>query len=101
LSAHLRARAHACLRTRLPAHTPARTPTLPAQLPRAQVFSNGNLDPWSAAGVLTPPNPSVTTIMIEGGAHHLDLRLPNPDYDPPGVVAARSVELQQILRWIL
>jgi len=64
------------------------------------VFSNGNLDPWSSGGILQAPNSAITTVLIHGGAHHLDLRLPVPQYDPPGVVVARAIELEQILSWI-
>jgi lysosomal Pro-X carboxypeptidase len=64
------------------------------------VFSNGNLDPWSPYGVLqVPPNGRVTAVMIEGGAHHLDLRGPNPA-DPPSVLKARALEEASILQWI-
>jgi lysosomal Pro-X carboxypeptidase len=51
------------------------------------VFSNGELDPWRAGGL----NSNVTAdgsgiaLFIEGGAHHLDLRLPT-DLDPDVLV---------------
>lgn len=43
------------------------------------IFSNGDLDPWHAGGVLYHVNPSggAVSIYIEGSAHHLDLREPN------------------------
>ena len=42
------------------------------------IFSNGDLDPWRAGGVLTPINDDIVVRLIKGGAHHLDLRSPNP-----------------------
>lgn len=41
------------------------------------VFSNGNLDPWKAGGVTEYINLKLPYYIIQGGAHHLDLRLPN------------------------
>jgi lysosomal Pro-X carboxypeptidase len=45
------------------------------------IFSNGELDPWHAGGVLTNVSERSIAIYIEDSAHHLDLRLPN-DADP-------------------
>ena len=42
---------------------------------------------------------SVQTVLIEGGAHHLDLMFSRPD-DPDSVKWAREVELTHIRRWI-
>ena len=68
------------------------------------VFSNGGLDPWSYGGVQPDDvasgeasGPLVLT--IEEGAHHLDLRGPNPS-DPPSVVRAREQEAAALSRWI-
>ncbi|TGZ71621.1 hypothetical protein CRM22_002534 [Opisthorchis felineus] len=64
------------------------------------VFSNGDLDPWSAFGVLTDDQaPGCNVIRIPSGAHHLDLRAKN-ELDPPDVVDARQRELQHIKDWI-
>ena len=63
------------------------------------VSSNGALDPWSAGGVLTSLSDSLVAVLIEDGAHHLDLRTPQPD-DPDSVVAAREVEKMHIQKWI-
>lgn len=52
------------------------------------IFSNGDLDPWRAGGVLTNINPNIVVRLIQGGAHHLDLREPNAA-DPADVTAAR------------
>lgn len=64
------------------------------------VFSNGNYDPWSAYGVLDAEgNSDLTVVMIDGGAHHLDLMFSHP-LDPPSVKAARKAELADISKWI-
>lgn len=52
------------------------------------MFSNGDLDPWSAGGVNGWVNYKVPYIMIKGGAHHLDLRSANTA-DPEDVIWAR------------
>lgn len=68
------------------------------------VYSNGDLDPWSSGGA-TPGRaglklgPSSTAILIQGGAHHLDLRASNPA-DPTYVVTARQTEADWITSWI-
>lgn len=65
------------------------------------VFSNGDLDPWMAGGL----NYNVTAdgsgiaLTIEGGAHHLDLRLPT-DLDPVFLTEARAIETANIKKWI-
>uniref|UniRef100_A0A7S3RLM5 Uncharacterized protein n=1 Tax=Strombidinopsis acuminata TaxID=141414 RepID=A0A7S3RLM5_9SPIT len=65
------------------------------------VFSNGNLDPWMAGGL----NYNVTAdgsgiaLLIEGGAHHLDLRAPT-DQDPDFLIEARAIETANIKKWV-
>lgn len=65
------------------------------------VYSNGDLDPWMPGGM----NSNVTAdgsgiaLMIEGAAHHLDLRLPN-ELDPATVTSGRGVEMMNIKQWI-
>lgn len=68
-------------------------------LPTAFFSSNGNLDPWSGFGVLQKPSPNVVTVMIDQGAHHLDLRKSNP-LDPESVKEARQIEKENIKLWI-
>merc|ERR1711865_460493 len=63
------------------------------------IFSNGNLDPWFACGVTEYVSTSVNAIKIKGGAHHLDLRLPN-DQDPAEVTWAREQEERIIAGWV-
>ena len=40
-------------------------------------FSNGELDPNMAGGVTEFVNVKLPYAVIKGGAHHLDMRLPN------------------------
>ena len=66
-------------------------------------LSNGQLDPWRAAGIQTlPPGASPTSIIIrtiEDGAHHLDLRSSHP-LDPASVIEVRKEETEAMVRWI-
>ena len=63
------------------------------------VFSNGEYDPWMGIGVLYNVSNTIHSILIEGGAHHLDLMFSHPD-DPESVLQARKFELEQIKQWI-
>ncbi|CAJ1453581.1 unnamed protein product [Effrenium voratum] len=75
------------------------------------VWSNGALDPWSGQGVYPPDGgpegPMVQNISEDGsqialvldlGAHHLDLMFSDPR-DPPCAKAARQIEAQRIRSW--
>lgn len=76
------------------------------------VFSNGNLDPWIAAGVhfdgdaatamgrgSIGHHPSVQSLVIDQGGHHLDLFFPT-DEDPQSVIDVRKHETAAIKGWI-
>ncbi|XP_077865973.1 dipeptidyl peptidase 2-like [Saccoglossus kowalevskii] len=63
------------------------------------VFANGSLDPWRRGGVLSSLSDSLIAILIDGGAHHLDLREANP-LDPRSVIHARQEEVKYIQKWI-
>ena len=63
------------------------------------IFSNGHLDPWYGGGVLTNINDKLPAIVIQEGAHHLDLRSSNPQ-DPSSVIKARLNEIDIIQSWI-
>ena len=64
------------------------------------VFSSGSFDGWSSAGIATNlTTQSITSILIDQGAHHLDLMFSHPN-DPVSVVQARELELNMIKQWI-
>mgnify|MGYP000066980333 FL=1 len=63
------------------------------------VFSYGTLDPWKTGCIQEDINDETLVIGIKGGAHHLDLRTPNP-YDPQSVRFVRSREESEINKWI-
>ncbi len=63
------------------------------------IFSNGNIDPWSAGGVTKNVSADSIAIVIDQAAHHLDLRMPNKD-DPASVIEARLIEAAWIDKWI-
>ncbi|CAH8550302.1 unnamed protein product [Schistosoma margrebowiei] len=64
------------------------------------IFSNGEIDPWSALSITNNSYvPFATVINISDAAHHLDLRTPNPA-DPQSVIKAREIEKQKIIQWI-
>jgi len=65
-------------------------------------LTNGELDPWRAAGIQNVPRGSDGSIIVrtmEGAAHHLDLRAANT-LDPPSVVEVRMEQRAAIRRWI-
>lgn len=62
-------------------------------------YSNGHLDPWSGGGVLQSVSPSLVAVVIQDGAHHLDLRAADPN-DPQDVIDARNKEKDFISQWI-
>ena len=53
------------------------------------IFSNGDKDPWSYGGIMTPLNDKLPVILIENASHHMDLRSPNKA-DPQSVIDARA-----------
>lgn len=73
------------------------------------LFSNGALDPWSGGGVndsalnslysLSNPR-GVVALLIDGAAHHLDLRAANATFDPAGVQWVRQQQRLYIQAWI-
>ena len=72
------------------------------------VFTNGNLDPWTPAGVSwdessrqgqSQHSPSVQSLIIDQGGHHLDLFFPTEE-DPESVKQVREVERRAIADWI-
>lgn len=69
------------------------------------VFSNGNLDPWTPAGVSAEilkaagSDDSVIALLIDQGGHHVDL-FAATEQDPPSVTEAREIEEEHIRRWI-
>jgi len=65
------------------------------------VLSNGSLDPWISGGISanSTASPSVIALVIEGAAHHEDLRGADPA-DPPPLVQARLVERAAVVRWV-
>lgn len=64
------------------------------------IFSNGELDPWRAGGVNDFVNLDLPVYLIRGGAHHLDLRTPNPK-DGHDVTWVRDQEMKMIKSWVL
>ncbi|EDQ86101.1 uncharacterized protein MONBRDRAFT_33933 [Monosiga brevicollis MX1] len=63
------------------------------------VLSNGLLDPWSSAGIKRNISNTVTAIILEHGAHHLDLMFSTPQ-DPVDVSFARWFEMQRVREWL-
>jgi len=63
------------------------------------IFSNGNIDPWSGGGIMSNITTNNIALVIEDGAHHLDLRLPEDESDPYSVKIARQTEYAYIKKW--
>ena len=64
------------------------------------VFSNGEYDPWRAAGVngLNVTERDVVSLLVQQGAHHLDLMFATED-DPQSVTDVRRVEMEYVAKW--
>lgn len=63
------------------------------------IFSNGLLDPWHGGGFLKQTTKSCPVLIMEKGAHHLDLRGSNPQ-DPEEVTRTRQIEKSIMENWI-
>ena len=67
------------------------------------IFSDGEKDPWRVGGVPDDAESigdgTVVHLLIEGGAHHQDLRFAN-DMDAETVTAAKKWESDTIARWL-
>lgn len=65
------------------------------------VFSNGRLDPWHFGGILQNISETVVAVIIENGAHHIDLMFTDPvDVQYPDILAAREFERQHMMQWV-
>ena len=64
------------------------------------IFSNGNFDPWRAGGVNEYINLDLPYFLIRNGAHHLDLRMPQPSDAGTDVAYVRDREEEIIKSWI-
>lgn len=66
------------------------------------VFTNGDLDPWRAGGLVheVPGNTDIDVMILHGGAHHLELRLPNDEFDPIDVINVRKLIEEEMVQWI-
>ena len=65
------------------------------------IYPNGWLDPWASGGVREFVNIPSPYYMIEGGAHHLDLRLPMPEDDLTNVGWVRDQIRAVVKRWVI
>eukprot|EP01008_Symbiontida_sp_HLA12_P000193 NODE_1190_length_645_cov_265.243295_g1181_i0.p2 GENE.NODE_1190_length_645_cov_265.243295_g1181_i0~~NODE_1190_length_645_cov_265.243295_g1181_i0.p2 ORF type:complete len:113 (+),score=9.62 NODE_1190_length_645_cov_265.243295_g1181_i0:126-464(+) len=63
------------------------------------IFSNGMQDPWHVGGVLRSLSPTLVAVIMENGAHHVDLRGSDPA-DTPDVIEARHREQATITEWL-
>jgi hypothetical protein len=64
------------------------------------IWSNGAIDPFNGGGILSNVTTNNIALLIEDGAHHLDLRLPVPESDPRSVKIARDTEYGYIKKWV-
>ena len=60
---------------------------------------NGDVDPWSGLSILTPPAPTLPTMIVSGASHHAWTH-PSTPGDQPSVVAARERIREQIVAWL-
>ncbi|CAN8004405.1 unnamed protein product, partial [Ixodes hexagonus] len=72
-----------------------------SNLPSASkvIFSYGDRDPWSVYAIKEPPSGDTIVLLIEGAAHHEDLRFSSPE-DSDALKSARLIEKNYIRDWI-
>jgi len=75
-----------------------------AQNLRNTFFSDGDKDPWRVGGMPAnsseiSPDGSVVRVLIEGAAHHQDLRFADPA-DSADLVRVRQLEFKHIQKWL-
>jgi len=70
------------------------------QLSSNIIFSNGDIDPWKNGGVLSDLGATLPALIVQGGAHHFDLRGSNPK-DPQSVKEIRYNESAIIKGWVV
>jgi dipeptidyl-peptidase-2 len=63
------------------------------------IFSNGRRDPWHPGGFLHSLSDDLPAVIIDVGAHHLDLRGATPE-DPAEITAKRLTERAIIEKWL-
>jgi len=63
------------------------------------MYTNGQIDPWRALGVSTPPNDSEPTLLVEGASHHFWTH-PSLPTDSSEVNAARQAIWDQVDEWL-
>lgn len=70
------------------------------------VFTNGELDPWRAGGIVPTSdskvlaNPGTTALIVTNAGHHMDLMFSAPQDSLTNVIQVRTIELEHIARWI-
>ena len=47
-----------------------------------------------------PGNTDIDVMILHGGAHHLELRLPNDEFDPIDVINVRKLIEEEMVQWI-
>lgn len=65
------------------------------------MYPNGQIDPWSALGILTTPvgSSEQPTLWVEGASHHFWTH-PSKDTDSEFVVEARQAIWTQVSEWL-
>jgi len=63
------------------------------------LWPNGDVDPWHALAVLTPPSVSQPTLMVSGASHHAWTH-PSASSDQPSVVKARAAIRARVAQWL-
>eukprot|EP00656_Telonema_subtile_P019897 TRINITY_DN21093_c0_g1_i1.p1 TRINITY_DN21093_c0_g1~~TRINITY_DN21093_c0_g1_i1.p1 ORF type:complete len:112 (-),score=17.63 TRINITY_DN21093_c0_g1_i1:105-440(-) len=73
---------------------------------RQIVFTNGELDPWRAGGIVPTSagkylaTPGTTALIVTNAGHHMDLMFSAPEDSLTNVIQVRAIELEHITRWI-